>query len=652
MPGAHSFEPMAHRLRILMNRTQHLSPTSAKNVSRLFVCLAALITSAAVLVPLNPAIPLSGLDASWVYALNEAVAQGFVFGRDIVFTFGPYSFLYSWSYHPATEALALGGGAFLALTLWVCLVLLVRDLPWWWGLWVCVCISGQASSRDAILLFVPILVALAFVKVVFIEERDTAQGAWVLTLLASFGLMALVKGTVLFLCVGVTALIAISLFVIKRWGLALVSLLIPAISLAGFWLLAKQPLAALPDFFDGIWQISAGYSAAMADPGDSKEVVLLFLCSVAVLYWIAKLAKTTRSVRTFLFFLYGMFMFLAFKAGVVRHDSHAIIGSSSLVLGIMALGLLIRGKRFSSLLIFSLLLSSLVNFHYRVGNMFQQGYNAYASAYEGVSKRITDKGWLENRFFASVSELRHQGGFPVAAGTADIYPWDQSLLIASGNRWSPRPVLQSYSAYSPRLVEKNRQHLLGPRGSETIYFTVKSIDDRIPSSEDGASWPVLLARYRQDSFVNDFVVLKRISSSLPEVEFARLGGGQYSLGESIPVPKSDNPIWVSINLQPTIWGRIIRMLYKNSRLVLNLTLEDGKQRKFRFIPIMSHSGFVLSPLIEDAHSFAMLYTQDFALRNMRVKEMSISNHSGETLQWQNGFSIEFSEMIVYNAGGM
>ena len=40
-------------------------------------------------VPLSPFMPRNDVDGSWILALNQAVARGLVFGRDIVFTFGP-----------------------------------------------------------------------------------------------------------------------------------------------------------------------------------------------------------------------------------------------------------------------------------------------------------------------------------------------------------------------------------------------------------------------------------------------------------------------------------------------------------------------------------------------------------------------------------
>jgi hypothetical protein len=59
-----------------------------------------IISVLAVFVPFDPVMPRQGLDPSWKFAMNEAVAQHLDIGRDIMFNFGPYSYIYTRVYHP------------------------------------------------------------------------------------------------------------------------------------------------------------------------------------------------------------------------------------------------------------------------------------------------------------------------------------------------------------------------------------------------------------------------------------------------------------------------------------------------------------------------------------------------------------------------
>lgn len=55
-----------------------------------FLGFAALVAIVAVFVPFTPRMPSGGLDPSCEFGLNQAAAQGFIFGKELVFTFGPY----------------------------------------------------------------------------------------------------------------------------------------------------------------------------------------------------------------------------------------------------------------------------------------------------------------------------------------------------------------------------------------------------------------------------------------------------------------------------------------------------------------------------------------------------------------------------------
>ena len=120
-----------------------------------------------------------------------------------------------------------------------------------------------------------------------------------------------------------------------------------------------------------------------------------------------------------------------------------------------------------------------------------------------------DKNWLKQNFELSLLLLRENAAFPQLEGSTDIYSFAQSYLLSTENRWSPRPIFQSYSVFSPAMVEKNRRHLVGKNSPDNIIFKLEPIDNRFPSLEDGASWPLLMANYQPRQILNDFLFLKK-----------------------------------------------------------------------------------------------------------------------------------------------
>ncbi len=79
--------------------------------SRLFF----ITTFFAVFVPFMPLMPSSGLDSSWKFAMNQAIAQQLNIGSDVIFTFGPYASIYTMVYHPTTDHLMMLGSCLISI---------------------------------------------------------------------------------------------------------------------------------------------------------------------------------------------------------------------------------------------------------------------------------------------------------------------------------------------------------------------------------------------------------------------------------------------------------------------------------------------------------------------------------------------------------
>ena len=64
----------------------------------------------------------NGVDPSWQMLLNEAGLNGWIFGRDLFFTYGPFGFIHARMYHPETWA--------VLATVWVGISVIMADLVW------------------------------------------------------------------------------------------------------------------------------------------------------------------------------------------------------------------------------------------------------------------------------------------------------------------------------------------------------------------------------------------------------------------------------------------------------------------------------------------------------------------------------------------
>ncbi|MHA6906338.1 hypothetical protein ACEQ38_14060 [Ralstonia syzygii subsp. celebesensis] len=221
-----------------------------------------ILTAVCAFVPLRPEMPQAGLDHSWVLGMNQAVAQGLVFGRDIIFTFGPYASIYTKSFHPATDHLMVVGALFLGLIYGTGLVLVARGreaIPLA-GLCLALALAaGLPQSQDSLLLAYPLIVSLYCFGLP--RQASPSQGAWSLlaisvsVLFLPFGLLPLIKGSLVALCLAVTLFAVIRFVTISRWDLAIAAPLSQALALITFWLASGQPLSGLPGYFQSMTRI-------------------------------------------------------------------------------------------------------------------------------------------------------------------------------------------------------------------------------------------------------------------------------------------------------------------------------------------------------------------------------------------------------------
>lgn len=104
-----------------------------------------------------------------------------------------------------------------------------------------------------------------------------------------------------------------------------------------------------------------------------------------------------------------------------------------------------------------------------------------------ISLLANGTGRLNEEYYQTLATIHSAWPLPKVAGDVDIYPFDQTILFASGNRYRPRPAIQSTTVYTPYLIERNLEFLRSRSAPDTIFFKTAPFDGRMPAFEDGAS---------------------------------------------------------------------------------------------------------------------------------------------------------------------
>jgi hypothetical protein len=599
--------------------------------------------------PLIPALPSNiPLDPSWVIGLNQAVAQKIAFGQDLIFTFGPYAAVYTKAFHPATNHLEMIGSAYLAILYIMALLTVLEKSNSFILICLWIVLAGFTTHLDALFLSYALLVGIYCWQIFYTPPSNTSQHnhqAITMGLLFSgFGLYPLIKGPhfVVFLPIALIAMIA---FVRKRAWLE--ACLIPisiATSMIGFWLYSGQPLVNLPDYFFGLMQLINGFAQAMSMYGDSVEPTLYLISAGSILIFLL-LQKGLRFRALWLSLIFFFFLMAAFKAGFVRHDGHALMGSNSLIIAAIFVAAIYQRRVSYALLLLSCAIFLKIESHYKpdlLQHLLTSATQTYSSTWQGLQLRIFHPQAISQQFHQALNSLANEKVLPKLDGSVDIFPFDQAYLIASGNVWSPRPVFQSYHAYTKSLADKNQQFFASKRSPDYLFFRIESIDDRLPTGDDGSSWSSLLTYYQPNGFAGQYLILKKVSRPTNPKMFPVLQG-TYEIGKWIEAPKESGRLFATINLQPSWRGKLKNMLYKSSPLEIHVRLQDQSIKHFRLVPGIAQSTFLLSPLIESAREFQLLYQSTEALNQNHVEAFSITTQ-GNPKDWEQTYQISLENL--------
>lgn len=606
--------------------------TAASNSDLLVWRLAAggaLIAAWLFLIPFSPVMPGVGLDPSWKYALNEAVARGSVFGRDVIFSFGPLASVYTQVYSPATDTLMLIGSAIYAAGICTMLGLAACPKPRFLALAVPVLVA-LSMEPDTLFMVLPFALLLTIVRLGLppASPQHLQPGPAVLLAVAvatiAVGMEPMIKGSFIGVAFALS-FVAFVVLLLHKWRFAFVFVALLGVSLVGAWALTGQPLRALPDFFATQVPVIAGYTEAMSI-GGARLTPLLFLGASAVILAGAHrlFAKEPAVARWSICGGLAWTLFVGFKAGFVRQDNHHTFISAALLLVLGYLLCTASARTFSGAvaaravpvrtvnawMASSACLILLIDVSFAVGigqlaqwvvpGAHQQIRQPPLLALDGLVARILHPQALAHRYARSVAAIKAQEPLPRVAGTVDVYPTELSAVFANNLRWSGRPVFQSYTAYAPELQAANVAHLSGPAAPDTVFFAFAPIDRHLPASEDSRSLLRLLATYRITAWATPYVRMDRAPGSRnAQLRPAKERSTAAEWDRDIAV--ADGPaMWVSVDARPTLLGRLLGSAFKLPELEIDLTLADGSVVAHRFIASVGRSGFIVSPYLRTA----------------------------------------------------
>jgi hypothetical protein len=482
-------------------------------------------------------------------------------------------------------------------------------------------------AMPAIDFLVPLVISVALFTVVVKKEKRT----WDFICLAAMGLLCAVATLIKFdMAIILGAVVLISFIAFKANKKSLVYGACLFISYIIFflisWALIGQPLTGLVDYVTYGLDISSGYTA-MAVQGFSYQtmaICLFLLSAVSLLTIFAYSIKKRADIAIFLL-ISAPLLFSAYKYGFVRNDQHVLLFLQifGLMFGLLLVALTTGPKKDTSssigklyvplsllcLVMMTALIVPNVYYTLKSDSLFTSP-GAYGQAFSA----LVDGSSFNNLVSAQKNNIMDSS--PLDAGTlgyignrtVDIFPWDISVCWAYGLNWSPRPMFQSYNAYTSKLDTLNSGHFTLESGPGVVLYADKSVDGRYPPFDEPSTFRALLNNYTYYGSTGQFIMLNKTNFAPNYGQVVDLGNEQAGMGQFIEVPQFDGAVFGRIYVNYSIYGMAMDLLYKPSNLYIQFRLTNGSYtQKYRFIPAQAVDGVFLSKYIQNNDDIASVF---------------------------------------------
>ena len=458
--------------------------------------------------PIPTLIPIPGLDPSWEVGLYLIFHDGYNYGSDVIFTFGPLGFLhypaavYRWPLRLAFLYLLVIQFALAATLLWN----MRQAFRTWWlaipfAFILTTIIAGEAST------VIGFTAAIALIAGRPQTQRQATLVAVGLGVLAGIESLSKINVGVL-----LVLLVIIAAATSPQWRRTAITLAAATLGTALLaWIVTGQSLTAIPSYISGSIAISSGYASGMVYvwPNSVWQLYAAFLIGGlgVIVAFRAGLGLALRQ-RIGLLAAWALVWFLAFKTGFVRQDpGHPVIFLQDTLGALTAFGWAVRRRETALLVGLAPLMLYLALTATDPAKVFWPHTRLAAVKHQlGVLSSGTKTNDEINAARASII-----AGTPVDQETLDavkgktvtIEPYGISVAFAYKLPWKPLPIIQGYAAYTHALDTRQAKALADPDGPKTIMRQIgnyaAAVDLRQQIWDPPAAMRAMLCHFKQAS---------------------------------------------------------------------------------------------------------------------------------------------------------
>ncbi|MCI5049022.1 MAG: hypothetical protein MRY32_01645 [Rickettsiales bacterium] len=581
------------------------------------------------------------VDSSWILTLHHAFAQDWRWGDDIIWHYGPLGFLFGKYYHPDTYGLSLFLHALMGIGVMATAIILWRKNPE--NPVIPLALAAIIILTDDVVFYL----APTFMLLNYFLLRKTLKGSLTWLLITLCVIASLTKFSYLLMCVCVFLAIEAHRFTLRK---------LPMLYLGSFcliwliaWLLCGQAGQHIPYYIRGAIELGSGFTA-MASSYNPYYVPIAYIALACGWIYIQSSTATKPLPESTLFLplaLLGIVMAVAKGAFIHDNDHHIMqalgwLFSYCLITKDWFWPQCAKSKKYSFAMIALLCIGAFsLPYFNKASDEAAQMLSAFDQLSEN-SEALSEhaNATKSERYQLFLHGLYKQRPLPKLRGTADVMRNHQAYLIAQPHKeltFTPRPVFQSYHAYTPWLAHENSAYLLKANAPDHMFVSLDSIMQHYPTIDDANAILSLWQNYEAKSITSGYLQLHKRKAAL-DAKKQEYYDETFEWDRSITIPNHYRDlIWAEIDIKPTLIGRLFSFLLYPPPIHMTFTLQSGYERTDRIIPNIARSGFVLNPLLDNTIHLAALYSPQRAELMRSNQLQSISIHSSWESRWRKWF---------------
>ena len=539
------------------------------------------------------------LDPSWVKTLQYAAENHISFGKGFIFTYGPLGYLFN----PMTKE-----AYFLACFFEFLFLFALKDLFLFRNkrefLWktVLVILTVPAALHDLFLLFFPPVILGRT------GEKPGKNNIFFMLYCTFTGAICVFMKFTFFPVILLSLVFADIRMVLKYkrcFLLAAFLLFLPLI-----WLLAGQQMGEYINFFLYSFEIMDGFNKAMSSfYADIKYFFLTLAITLFLwgnfLFLLWRKKELSLYEKILYLFAFSLPLYVSYKYAVVRMDAGHIAGG---LLNLAAVAAYLFCKNMPEKVIDGELLRRAFLFAVAVGIPILIMTKQLPDFHRELGRRIT----LQNLIPLFQKQLLPQKDTAgVYQGkSCDLFCYGEfDFLHKTGFKYLPRPVMQTYSAYTEKLLALNRNYT-SSAPTDFLLFRLENLDNRFPMLADYSILP-LCGKYVSEKLLDGSrgkLLLMKKDPAGKKNKLEKICEKTFSPGEKILLPDHKNKLlYASFSMEYSFLGKLVSLLWRVPPPVIHITTANGNSYEKDLIAAMAEDPFLFSPYLEKTEEFAALW---------------------------------------------